>query len=466
MILAALVLQAPPALRVWEKPLAPGLVYRTEVDPAGPFVTHALLASPEAPGLRVSPVLAGTTVYGPAPFYGRGTVTQMADEAGAIAALNTDYFPLGGNRGTGDPLGAMVVDGELVSVGGMRRAVFGWGAGGAGAGFLDWTGSIQIGSNAPVVIQGLNEESGLNRIVLNTERAGLAMAKAPCSMVTLKLDKPDPLRANEPRSGKVVALETDLTERAVAAGEIVIVAQGPKATALGGLQLGDTVRFGFKTSGLDPARQTNVIGGGPFLLRNGVVSVDGADEKFNERDFVQKRHPRSAVGRTAKGDLVFLAVDGRTKVSVGMSLPELAAKMARLGCVEAINLDGGGSTALSLFGSAVNRPSDGKERYVAAGVAFFGDIPKDSRQPSLVFRRGPADRYVASLQLGGKPVLNAEIVWSAVGDAWIDGGGTVTPLKTGTVTVRAVWRGKVIANAYRVQTSLKGEKAPVFDPAD
>ncbi|RYG34910.1 phosphodiester glycosidase family protein, partial [bacterium] len=180
-----------------------------------------------------------------------------------------------------------------------------------------------------------------------------------------------------------------------------------------------------------------------------------ADEGFNETDFVQKRHPRSAVGRTAAGDLIFFAVDGRTNVSVGMSLPELATKMARLGCVEAINLDGGGSTALSLFGAALNRPSDGRERNVAAGVVFFGETAKDSRQPTLVFRRAEEGGYLASLQLGGKPVPNAEIFWSSVGDAWIDQGGGVLPIKDGTVTVRAAWKGRVIANAYPVKVEKK-----------
>ncbi|RYG33662.1 hypothetical protein EON81_17600, partial [bacterium] len=84
-LLPALLFQSPPAARSWEKPIAPGLVYRMEIDPVGPFVTHSLRVSPRAPGLRVVPALPGTTIYGPAPLYGRGTVTQMADEAGAIA---------------------------------------------------------------------------------------------------------------------------------------------------------------------------------------------------------------------------------------------------------------------------------------------------------------------------------------------------------------------------------------------
>ncbi|CAN5502608.1 hypothetical protein BH11ARM2_BH11ARM2_29170 [soil metagenome] len=466
MIPLILALQTPPSAKVWEKPLAPGLIYRTEVDPAGPFVSYALRVSPEAPDVRVEPVLAGTSVFGPGPLFGRGTVTQMAEESGAIAAINTDFFPLGGGRGTGDPLGGLIIDGELVSVGGMKRAVFGWGSAGAGAGFLDWNGSFGVAGGPKIPLQGLNEETGLNRVVLDTERAGIAFAKTPSVMATLQLDQEGPLHANEPRSAKVVALENNVTERPISPGQVVLCAQGTRMAALNGLKLGDTVRFGFETRGLDATRQENVIGGGPFLLRNGTLAIDGGDEKFDDKSFVQKRHPRSAVGRTAAGDLIFFAVDGRTKVSVGMSLPELAAKMARLGCVEAINLDGGGSTALSLFGAAANRPSDGKERAVAAGVAFFAEAPKDPRQPSLVFRRRVSDDYVATLQLAGKPVPNGEIVWSAMGDAWIDGGGLVTPIQSGAVTVRAVWRGKVVTNAYPVRTKRIGDKAPVYDPAD
>ena len=72
------------------------------------------------------------------------------------------------------------------------------------------------------------------------------------------------------------------------------------------------------------------------------------------------RHPRTAIGATEDGKLVIVVCDGRNKRgSAGMTLPELADKMISLGCVEAINLDGGGSsTFVGREGRVLNMPSD------------------------------------------------------------------------------------------------------------
>ena len=87
----------------------------------------------------------------------------------------------------------------------------------------------------------------------------------------------------------------------------------------------------------------------------------------------QTRHPRTAVGLDATGDKLFLlVVDGRKPgVAVGMSYDELAAEMVRLGCRQAFNLDGGGSSVMAVRDPAtrefhiLNEPTDGRERPVA-----------------------------------------------------------------------------------------------------
>ncbi len=77
------------------------------------------------------------------------------------------------------------------------------------------------------------------------------------------------------------------------------------------------------------------------------------------------RHPRTAVGFNAD-EILLVTVDGRQKDwSVGMTMVELARLMAELGCTEALNLDGGGSTTAWVDGEVVNRPSDGGQRRIA-----------------------------------------------------------------------------------------------------
>ncbi|HEY3247256.1 MAG TPA: phosphodiester glycosidase family protein, partial [bacterium] len=72
-----------------------------------------------------------------------------------------------------------------------------------------------------------------------------------------------------------------------------------------------------------------------------------------------RRHPRTAVGTLADGRIVLFVVDGRSPYhSLGMTLLELAMELRRLGAVDALNLDGGGSTTMVVHGRVINLPSD------------------------------------------------------------------------------------------------------------
>lgn len=100
--------------------------------------------------------------------------------------------------------------------------------------------------------------------------------------------------------------------------------------------------------------EDEVMVSGPLLIFN---------EKYESLDnssFTQARHPRTVVGLKRDGSLILLTVDGRQANSAGMSLPELSKVMKWLGCVSAINLDGGGSTTLWTEKGVVNHPSDNK----------------------------------------------------------------------------------------------------------
>ena len=86
---------------------------------------------------------------------------------------------------------------------------------------------------------------------------------------------------------------------------------------------------------------------------------------------VHVRHPRTALGWNREA-LFLVVVDGRQiDVSVGMTFPELADYMLKLGCDEAMNLDGGGSTTLWYFGSVKNSPSEGQERPAANALVVL-----------------------------------------------------------------------------------------------
>lgn len=101
----------------------------------------------------------------------------------------------------------------------------------------------------------------------------------------------------------------------------------------------------------------NVMTAGPMLI------IDGkAVPQRDDRTFVTYRHNRTALGLKPDGTVILFTVDGRMKQSAGMSLTELEQTLLWLGCTNAINLDGGGSTTLYLRGypenGIVNYPTD------------------------------------------------------------------------------------------------------------
>lgn len=108
-----------------------------------------------------------------------------------------------------------------------------------------------------------------------------------------------------------------------------------------------------------PGVVTGATGGGPMLLTDGkILTFESAAEESVSDDFVTTLHPRTAVGIRANGELVFVTVDGRQGGrSIGIDLFELAKYMKSQGCVQAMNLDGGGSTSLFVGGEVVNFPS-------------------------------------------------------------------------------------------------------------
>ena len=119
---------------------------------------------------------------------------------------------------------------------------------------------------------------------------------------------------------------------------------------------------------------TEAVGGFPDLIDGG--ERVGDLEVSARPSFAGARHPRTAIGyASATGRVWLVVVDGRQPPhSVGMTLPELAELFEALGADEALNLDGGGSSALVLGEHAVNRPSDATgERPVVNALALVRD---------------------------------------------------------------------------------------------
>jgi hypothetical protein len=101
-----------------------------------------------------------------------------------------------------------------------------------------------------------------------------------------------------------------------------------------------------------------LLGAGPRLAAAGRAAADPG-LAFYPPDFANSRHPRTAAGVRKDGRLALVTVDGRQPaLSVGMTIAELGTLMLELGCEDAVNLDGGGSTTMVVGGKVVNHPSD------------------------------------------------------------------------------------------------------------
>lgn len=105
-------------------------------------------------------------------------------------------------------------------------------------------------------------------------------------------------------------------------------------------------------------KMRTAVGGGPVLLKDGLINITNEEEQMfvkGEKDL----HPRTAMGYTNKRQLIILVIQGRFPgIAEGATLAEEAKIFQDLGCVEALNLDGGGSSCMLVNGKETIQPSD------------------------------------------------------------------------------------------------------------
>ncbi len=148
------------------------------------------------------------------------------------------------------------------------------------------------------------------------------------------------------------------------------------------------------------------IGGAPILVKSGEPNVSYDEEiMWGSGVGLSNRDPRSAVGFTNENEVIFVVADGRQTQSQGVSLTELADIMIGLGCVEALNLDGGGSSQMATKGSYINTPSE--TRNVASILVV-------THPDSLNLPQEPLQEYIVDTEME-----NASIVgeWTASANA-------------------------------------------------
>jgi exopolysaccharide biosynthesis protein len=118
-------------------------------------------------------------------------------------------------------------------------------------------------------------------------------------------------------------------------------------------------------------KMKTAVGGGPVVVQNGEIKITNEEERMFTSTAVNDKHPRTAMGYTGDGKLIILVLQGRSPgTAEGATLLQEAKILKDLGCVEALNLDGGGSSCLLVNGKETIKPSD-KEGQRAIPAVFI-----------------------------------------------------------------------------------------------
>lgn len=277
---------------------------------------------------------------------GRGGLPEILEACGAVAAISGGFFLYSEpditppSRRT-DPVGLLVSDGVVENPPIFRRSA------------LTWDGcktAIQELGMAGVVLQ--------QACVSVTITASNAPALIPDSVVSFSRAWGE----HSPEAAQCIA---------VVGGQITAIAAGSLPIPLAGAVIALPRPVSLEVGPIAwqlPAPLCEAMAGGPRLLRDGKLAIDLVAQDFagtappvtfsQDETFDQNLLPRMAAGLTADGVLLLVAIDGRNvERALGTTLRQTALLCRSLGCVEAMNLDGGSSKRMIIGGKAVDLSS-------------------------------------------------------------------------------------------------------------
>ncbi|MDR1019750.1 MAG: phosphodiester glycosidase family protein [Synergistaceae bacterium] len=275
---------------------------------------------------------------------GRAPITDISNAYDAIAAVNGGFFA------EGRPLGTMLLDGLHAGKPLPGRSAVGWdneenllvfGGGSASIGIQTPRGFVEFSK--------FNVTPPPDEAALYTPGVMLSAAGAPLDAIEIAVQ------------GGIVTFRSEarVSNHMIPKDGFLVLARGRSRDLLDYLEPGAPLNI--VTDWETPAFSacTNLIQAGPLLVRNG--QFISSPETFKP-DITDKRHPRTIMG--SDGSRTFWAViDGRNSIhSRGTTIEETRWVARSLGLVNAINMDGGGSSQLLWRGIMMNWPSDGKQR--------------------------------------------------------------------------------------------------------
>lgn len=280
---------------------------------------------------------------------GRETVRSMACRYAAIAAINGGFFKIGGNF-DGVSMGVLNADGHWYSLPSKSRAVIGWN---------DDTKEIlidQLLSECSVKIK----DKKIYVDVFNKPRQPEELALYSYDFHKTTLTNYDTFEVLI-ENGKVIGIREQGSSEIPKNGYVLSLPTDRVKDFLP-IDVNDDVKVDIMliprhTNSENWYMMKNLVGGTPVLIRNGERILDYSPEQITIETFITEKHARTAIGILPNGNWLFVVVDGKQpELSLGMTLEELSIFMEERGCVEAINMDGGGSATMVIEDKVVNNP--------------------------------------------------------------------------------------------------------------
>ena len=308
------------------------------------------------PNIKVMPAMAGSRLAK------KSSVVNIAKNHNSFAAINGSYF----KPQTGVPLGILMIDKKLLTGPVFDRVAL---------------GITDSGFKMDRVSLNANLNYGEKQLKINN----INQPRTICTDVLVYTKEWGTVSPQTPKYGMQAAIiEGKIIKKSINPIEIPengFVVSGPKSKIDEFLTENIQQKKFFKNKKenvvtLDIKTNPNwedvnhIIGGGPFLVKEGNIYVDYIEEKFKP---ITGRNPRTAIGYTKEGNLIMATIDGREETSIGAGLYELAKIMKSFECEYAMNLDGGGSSTMQINGRIVNNPSIKGGIAVSNAVALINE---------------------------------------------------------------------------------------------
>ena len=336
--------------------------YKSEKESTGPWFINMLRIDLTKARLRMIHALDEAV--------GLETVSSMATRYNALAAINSGFFRTTGAF-RGDSMGVGVLSGKILSESFNARAAVGILETNTSQqiifGHVVFSGEVTAGARTKHSIDGLNRPRADNELIVFTPEFHRTTLTDPNGIeVTVRRNRVTEIRAQQGSS----PIPAD--------GFIISASGSAREWVRKNLPRRESVKLGFTLTPVEADQKeqwhqaTNIIGGGPQLIKNGRIEITNDAEKILPA-FVSDGHPRTAIARLKSAQILLVTVDGRQPgESIGMSLTMLAELLLEFGATEAINLDGGGSTTMVIRNKLVNKPSDSTgERPVSDAILVY-----------------------------------------------------------------------------------------------